>query len=114
MWQDLVKWNAHRKYGAVRLAALLRNWTLLSHHGLTPALLNSPDPAQHIQPVFRLQVSWPCLPSPPLPLPSLLNNELAQGPLAAGMVQKSMSKLGPLVMAGAQATGGIPAITHLM
>lgn len=57
--EDLVKWNAHRKYGKVRLPHLFRGWTVLAQTGLTAKILSDPDPHSHNQPVWLLQNQSP-------------------------------------------------------
>lgn len=57
--EDLVKWNAHRKYGKVRLPHIFRGWKVLAQMGLTPEILSDPDPNSHNQPVWLLQNHLP-------------------------------------------------------
>jgi len=52
---DVIKWNAHRKYGRVRLPVLLHHWSLVAQVGLTAQLLDDTNPDTHIQPVFVLK-----------------------------------------------------------
>ena len=52
---DVIKWNAHRKYGRLRLPVLLHGWTLVAQAGLTAQLLDDTNPDTHIQPVLVLK-----------------------------------------------------------
>uniref|UniRef100_A0A7S4K894 Methyltransferase type 11 domain-containing protein n=2 Tax=Guillardia theta TaxID=55529 RepID=A0A7S4K894_GUITH len=52
---DLIKWNAHRKYGKKRLPLLLQGWTIVGQVGMTRELLDETSVDSHIQPVFVLR-----------------------------------------------------------
>jgi len=52
---DVIKWNAHRKYGRVRLPVLVHGWSLVAQVGLTAQLLDDANPDTHIQPVLVLR-----------------------------------------------------------
>jgi len=52
---DAIVWNAHRKYGRLRLPVLFHRWSLVAQFGLTRQILDDPNVNTHIQPVFVIK-----------------------------------------------------------
>jgi hypothetical protein len=54
MGKDLVYWNAHRKYGRVRLPLLFSGWTVRGAFGVDQQILDDERHQIHVQPVWVL------------------------------------------------------------
>jgi hypothetical protein len=54
MGKDLVYWNAHRKYGRVRLPLLFSGWTIRGAFGVDQQILDDERHQIHVQPVWVL------------------------------------------------------------